>query len=81
MIKKNKYTYEDLISCGEGNLFGNGNARLPSPPMLMFDKITEINDDGGNYKSILEFEIVSPRRIAAAASKLLKYHSVSTESQ
>ena len=38
-------------------------------------------DDRGNYKSILEFEIVSPRRIAAAASKLLKYHSVSTESQ
>ena len=50
MVKKNKYTYEDLISCSEGNLFGNGNARLPSPPMLMFDKITEINDDGGNYK-------------------------------
>ena len=26
---KNKYNYEDLISCGEGKLFGNGNARLP----------------------------------------------------
>ena len=52
MIKKNKYNYEDLISCGEGKLFGNGNARLPSPPMLMFDKITEINDNGGNYKKL-----------------------------
>ena len=50
MEKKNKYNYDELISCAEGVLFGNGNARLPSPPMLMFDRITKINDSGGVYK-------------------------------
>ena len=42
-MKKNSYTYDDLINCGEGKLFGPGNAKLPLPPMLMFDRITEIN--------------------------------------
>tara|TARA_B100001939_G_C16612250_1_gene475643 strand:- start:103 stop:615 length:513 start_codon:yes stop_codon:yes gene_type:complete len=50
MEKKNKYNYDELISCANGVLFGNGNARLPSPPMLMFDRITKINDSGGLYK-------------------------------
>ena len=50
MKKKNKYNYDELISCADGVLFGNGNARLPSPPMLMFDRITKINDSGGVYK-------------------------------
>ncbi len=49
-MKKNSFTYEDLISCGNGDLFGPGNARLPLPPMLMFDRITEINDNGGAFK-------------------------------
>tara|TARA_B100000780_G_scaffold272250_1_gene234207 strand:- start:105 stop:707 length:603 start_codon:yes stop_codon:yes gene_type:complete len=49
-MKKNSFTYEDLISCGNGDLFGPGNAKLPLPPMLMFDRITEINDDGGEFK-------------------------------
>lgn len=47
--QKSSYSYEDLIACGEGKLFGPGNAQLPLPPMLMFDKITEINEDGGDY--------------------------------
>jgi 3-hydroxyacyl-[acyl-carrier protein] dehydratase/trans-2-decenoyl-[acyl-carrier protein] isomerase len=47
--KKNSYTYEELIQCGKGHLFGNGNARLPLPPMLMFDRITNITEDGGAY--------------------------------
>ena len=47
--KKNNYTYEDLLLCGRGELFGSGNAQLPSPPMLMFDRIKEINDTGGAY--------------------------------
>ncbi len=46
---KNAYSYDDLISCGHGELFGPGNARLPLPPMLMFDRITTINDDGGAF--------------------------------
>jgi len=47
--QKNSYTYEDLLACGRGELFGPGNAQLPSPPMLMFDRITEITADGGAH--------------------------------
>jgi len=50
MNKKSSYNYEDLINCGNGKLFGPGNAKLPLPPMLMFDKITEINNSGGDFK-------------------------------
>jgi len=49
MNKKNKYTYEDLITSGKGELFGEGNAQLPAPPMLMIDRITSISDEGGDY--------------------------------
>ena len=49
-MKKNSYSYEELISCGEGKLFGPGNAKLPLPPMLMFDRITEIDTDKGAFK-------------------------------
>lgn len=49
MTRKNSYSYEDLIECGHGNLFGPGNAQLPLPPMLMFDRITRIAEDGGAH--------------------------------
>ena len=49
-MKKNSYSYEELINCGNGELFGPGNAKLPLPPMLMFDRITEINDNKGAFK-------------------------------
>ena len=49
-MKKNSFTYEELISCGNGELFGPGNAKLPLPPMLMFDRITEIKEDNGAFK-------------------------------
>ena len=49
-MKKNSYSYDELISCGNGELFGPGNAKLPLPPMLMFDRITEINDSSGTFK-------------------------------
>ena len=49
MTKKSSFSYEDLLACGRGELFGPGNARLPSPPMLMFDRITEISEDGGPH--------------------------------
>ena len=49
-MKKNSFTYDELISCGNGQLFGPGNAKLPLPPMLMFDRITEINEDNGAFK-------------------------------
>ncbi len=50
MEKKTSYTYEELISCGNGELFGPGNAKLPLPPMLMFDRITEIKNTSGAFK-------------------------------
>ena len=50
MNKKSSYTYQELIDCGNGNLFGEGNAKLPLPPMLMFDRITKISEDNGLYK-------------------------------
>jgi 3-hydroxyacyl-[acyl-carrier protein] dehydratase/trans-2-decenoyl-[acyl-carrier protein] isomerase len=49
MQRKSSYNYDELIACGRGELFGPGNAQLPLPPMLMFDRITEITDDGGEY--------------------------------
>ena len=51
-MKKNSFTYEDLISCGNGKLFGPGNAKLPSPPMLMFHRITNVQVDKGKYNRI-----------------------------
>ena len=50
MDKKLSYNYEELISCGNGELFGPKNAKLPLPPMLMFDRITEIRENAGLYK-------------------------------
>ena len=47
MTLKKRYTYEELLTCGHGELFGPGNAQLPLPPMLMFDRITRISDFGG----------------------------------
>ena len=47
--RKNSYEYEDLLSCGRGELFGPGNAQLPMPPMLMFDRISEIAEVGGEF--------------------------------
>src|SRR6218665_2163953 len=41
------FSYEQLIASGEGRLFGADSGRLPLPPMLMFDRITHIDSDGG----------------------------------
>ena len=48
-MKQNSFTYNQLIDCANGILFGEGNAQLPLPPMLMFDRITSINEDGGIF--------------------------------
>ena len=50
MKKKSSYNYEELIECGNGKLFGPGNAKLPLPPMLMFDRISEISENKGSFK-------------------------------
>ena len=47
--RQSSYTYEELLACGRGELFGPGNAQLPLPPMLMFDEISSISEDGGEY--------------------------------
>ena len=49
-MKKHSFNYEELISCANGELFGPGNAKLPSPPMLMFDRIIEIDENKGFFK-------------------------------
>jgi len=51
MEKKSSYNYEELIDCANGKLFGKGNAKLPLPPMLMFDKISEISEKSGEYNN------------------------------
>jgi len=58
--RKSSFEYEDLLACGRGEMFGQGNAQLPLPPMLMFDRITEIAETGGAHgkgKVIAEFDI------------------------
>ncbi len=47
--RKNSYDYDELIASGNGELFGPGFAQLPKPPMLMFDRITRIDDTGGTF--------------------------------
>ena len=61
MDKKNSYTQEDLTTCGHGEMFGANNAQLPLKPMLMFDRIISIAEDGGKANKgviIAELDIV-----------------------
>ena len=48
-MKENSFNHDKLIECGNGTHFGKGNAQLPLPPMLMFDRITNINEHGGDF--------------------------------
>lgn len=60
MLKKTSYTREELLQCGRGKLFGPGNAQLPLPPMLMFDRIVDITADGGAFgkgKIVAELDV------------------------
>jgi 3-hydroxyacyl-[acyl-carrier protein] dehydratase / trans-2-decenoyl-[acyl-carrier protein] isomerase len=43
------FEFDDLLACGRGELFGQGNAQLPLPPMLMFDRISHIGEAGGAH--------------------------------
>lgn len=49
MSNQSSYSFEELLECGHGRLFGEGNAQLPLPNMLMFDRITHISDEGGAH--------------------------------
>lgn len=56
--QQSSYTREELLKCGRGELFGPGNAQLPLPPMLMFDRITRITADGGLFdKGLITAEL------------------------
>jgi len=58
--KKSSYSYEELITCAKGEMFGQGNAQLPMPPMLMFDRITHVSQEGGKYgkgQIVAEFDV------------------------
>ena len=56
--QKNSYSYDDLIASGHGEVFGEGNARLPLPNMLMMSRIVEINETGGTHgKGYIEAEL------------------------
>lgn len=60
LTDKNSFTYEDLIACAKGKLFGPGNAQLPLPNMLMLDRIVSITQDGGEHgkgEIVAEFDI------------------------
>jgi 3-hydroxyacyl-[acyl-carrier protein] dehydratase/trans-2-decenoyl-[acyl-carrier protein] isomerase len=60
MDKKSSFSNQELLECSHGGMFGVGNARLPLPPMLMFDRITKITDQGGLFDKgeiIAEFDI------------------------
>lgn len=48
-INKTSYSKQELLECAHGQMFGRGNAQLPLPNMLMFDRITHIDEDGGEY--------------------------------
>jgi len=47
--RRSSFEYEDLLACGRGELFGAGNAQLPLPPMLMFDRISQVSETGGEF--------------------------------
>lgn len=54
------FSYEQLIASGEGKLFKPDSGRLPLPPMLMFDRITHISEDGGAHglgKIVAELDV------------------------
>ncbi|AXA84959.1 beta-hydroxydecanoyl-ACP dehydratase [Lysobacter oculi] len=62
MTRPHAFDREALLACARGELFGPGNAKLPAPPMLMFDRITEISETGGaNGKGVIRAELdISP---------------------
>jgi 3-hydroxyacyl-[acyl-carrier protein] dehydratase / trans-2-decenoyl-[acyl-carrier protein] isomerase len=47
--RRSFFSYEDLLACARGELFGPGNAQLPLPPMLMFDRIKSVSETGGEH--------------------------------
>ncbi|MBN6150400.1 3-hydroxyacyl-[acyl-carrier-protein] dehydratase FabA [Xanthomonas sp. AmX2] len=58
MSRQSSYSREQLLASARGELFGPEAGRLPTDPMLMFDRITVIDDDGGAYgKGVIRAEL------------------------
>lgn len=56
--RQNSFTYDELIKCAKGEMYGMENGKLPLPPMLMFDRITSIYENGGDFdKGYIEAEL------------------------
>ena len=56
--RPSSFTLDELLACGRGEMFGPGNAQLPAPPMLMFDRIVKIAAEGGAHgKGCIEAEL------------------------
>ena len=49
MSRQQSFTREELLECGHGKMFGPGNAQLPTPNMLMMDRVLKITDQGGAF--------------------------------
>ena len=59
--QQSSYSRDELLISGTVGIFGPGNAKLPSPNMLMFDRITRIDDTGGRFRKgeiIAEIDVV-----------------------
>lgn len=64
--RRHSFEFEDLLSCGRGELFGAGNAQLPLPPMLMFDRISQISETGGAHGKgliVAELKVAGSERL------------------
>jgi 3-hydroxyacyl-[acyl-carrier protein] dehydratase/trans-2-decenoyl-[acyl-carrier protein] isomerase len=46
--RRSSFEFEDLLACGRGEMFVGG-PQLPLPPMLMFERISEISERGGEH--------------------------------
>jgi 3-hydroxyacyl-[acyl-carrier protein] dehydratase/trans-2-decenoyl-[acyl-carrier protein] isomerase len=46
--RRSSFEFEDLLACGRGEMFAGG-PQLPLPPMLMFERISEISEQGGEH--------------------------------
>lgn len=62
IVRRTSFDYEHLLQCARGELFGEGNPQLPLPPMLMFDRIGQISEEGGEHgKGLIRAELdISP---------------------
>lgn len=57
-MMQSSYTKEELLACSRGEMFGPGNSQLPAPNMLMMDRVTQMDAEGGEHgKGYIEAEL------------------------